>query len=433
MNRFTIRPGNVSDATLNVPGDKSITHRAYILAAIADGDSSITGALKSADCDATRVALESLGVGFENRDHEIIVHGLGLHGLSAPDQELDCGNSGTTMRLLMGLLCTQSFESTLSGDASLMARPMERVAEPLRQMGALVQTNNGGAPVHIMPVERLTGIRYETPVASAQLKSAILLAGLYANGVTDIREPDATRDHTERLLAVFGADCDTNEFFRLTGGGELVPANVVIPGDFSSAAFFVVAALIGGDKPLTVRHIGLNETRVGLLSLLKRMGADIKISDLDDMADSGGEPVGTITIAPARTRGIEVNANDVASAIDEMPVFCVAAACADGKTRIGGAGELRIKESDRLAAIARLMDVLGVECTLFDDGLEIVGTNEFRGGEYDADGDHRMAMAACIAGLRCKTPLTIDGAGNINTSFPGFVDVARSAGMLIQL
>ncbi len=432
--RYLISPGGEVRGAVRVPGDKSISHRALMLGGLAEGDSEVEGFLASEDCLATLAALRALGVSIERPQRErAIVHGVGARGLRAPAAPLDMGNAGTAMRLFMGLLAGQPFDSTLIGDASLMRRPMERAAVPLRLMGAQIATEEGHPPVRIHGGSALRGIEYELPVASAQVKSAILLAGLAARGRTSITEPAPTRDHSERMLATFGVEVTrSGRTVALEGGQALRGARIEVPGDFSSAAFFLVAGCLAG-QGLTLESVGVNPTRTGLLELLRRMGAQIRLKALrgEDRGSAGAEPVADIEVRAAPLRGIEVPEALVPLAIDEFPVFFIAAACAEGETVVRGAGELRVKESDRLAVMAAGLGTLGVEHELLPDGIRIRGRGELGGGTVASHGDHRIAMAFAVASLRASAPIEVLDVANVATSFPGFVELARAAGLRI--
>jgi 3-phosphoshikimate 1-carboxyvinyltransferase len=430
MPKYLVGPGGVAQGELTVPGDKSISHRSLMLGGIADGVTDITGFLAGEDCLSTLRALQAMGVRIERPEEQhVIVHGVGLHGLKAAAKPLDMGNAGTAMRLSMGLLAPQSFNSTLVGDESLMSRPMERAAVPLRLMGANITTQNGRPPVEIRGTQ-LTGIDYKLPVASAQVKSAVILAGLQAKGQTKVTEPAPTRDHTERMLRAFGVKITTDgPTVTIEGGQTLKGTNIQVPADFSSAAFFMVAGcLAASEKPLILRNVGVNPTRTGLLQLLLQMGADIEVRSRGDAA----EPIADIEIRKSRLKGITVSEDLVPLSIDEFPVFFVAAACAEGETLVRGAEELRVKETDRLAAMADGLTVLGVENELYSDGLWIRGGNGFKGGTVDSRGDHRIAMAFAVASLRAESEIEILDVANVATSFPGFVELSRSVGLHIQ-
>jgi 3-phosphoshikimate 1-carboxyvinyltransferase len=428
--RYLVHPAASVQGELTVPGDKSISHRALMLSGIAEGPSCIRGFLASEDCLATLAALNALGVRSERpAETQVQVHGVGRDGLTAPARPLDMGNAGTAIRLLMGLLAGQRFDSTLIGDASLMRRPMERVAAPLRAMGASIDTEGGKPPVRIHGGAALHGIDYALPMASAQVKSALLLAGLYAHGETCVSEPAPTRDHTERMLRGFGVRIESAAGrVVLPGGQPLHGCDIEVPGDFSSAAFFIVAGCLGARQGLTIRNVGVNPTRTGLLQMLRLMGADIEVQL---HRPERSEPVADIHLRACPLRGIRVPEALVALAIDEFPVFFIAAAAASGETLVTGAAELRLKESDRLAAMAAGLSTLGIECTLLPDGLRIQG-GAMGGGRIDSHGDHRVAMAFAIASLIASAPIEITDVANVATSFPGFARLARAAGLALE-
>jgi 3-phosphoshikimate 1-carboxyvinyltransferase len=417
-----------------VPGDKSVSHRALMLGGIADGVTEVRGFLESEDCLATMKAMRALGVRVEQPGvQEVRVHGVGLHGLKGASQPLDMGNSGTAMRLMTGLLSGQAFDSELIGDASLMNRPMERAAAPLRQMGAKIATLGGKPPVQITGGAQLNGIHYALPVASAQVKSAVLLAGLYATGPTTVVESAVTRDHTERMLQGFGCSVDAlGGQVRLDPPARLQACSLEVPGDFSSSAFFLVAGSISGAAPgagLVIRGVGINPTRTGLLDILALMGADLRVVN---HRSAGAEPVADIEVHPAALKGIHVPEHLVPLAIDEFPALFIAAACAQGETIVTGAAELRVKESDRIAVMAEGLRAMGVQCEVLSDGMRIQGRSEgpvFSGGKIDSHGDHRIAMSFTVASLRAATPIEIQDVANVATSFPGFVGTARGAGL----
>jgi 3-phosphoshikimate 1-carboxyvinyltransferase len=416
---------------ITVPGDKSVSHRAIMLAAIADGTSRVDGFLEGEDTRATAAAFGALGVRIEAPEpSRRVVHGVGVHGLSAPKAPIDCGNAGTGMRLLTGLLAGQPFDSMLVGDPSLSRRPMRRVIEPLAQMGARIDADAGDLPpLRIHGGQALRGIDYTTPVASAQVKSAILLAGLYANGETTVREPHPTRDYTERMLAAFGVPIAfAPGHATLTGGQRLRATDIAVPADFSSAAFFVVAATIAPGSELRLRSIGLNPRRTGLLAVLRAMGADIRE---ENRREEGGEIVADLIVRAAPLRGIEVPVEHVADMIDEFPILFVAAAAARGTTTIRGAAELRVKESDRIATMATGLRALGIAVMETPDGAAIEG-GRLRGGRVDARGDHRVAMSFAVAGLVANDAVRIADCANVATSFPGFVGLAGSTGFALR-
>jgi 3-phosphoshikimate 1-carboxyvinyltransferase len=430
IRRYLVRPARAVHGTLTVPGDKSISHRALMLGGIADGRTDINGFLASEDCLATLSALEALGVRIERpAETAVRVFGVGRDGLHAAHEKLDMGNAGTAMRLFMGLLAGQGFDSTLIGDASLMRRPMERVAQPLRTMGAQIRTQEGRPPVQIRGGSSLKAIDYAMPIASAQVKSALLLAALFARGRSSVSEPAPTRDHTERMLRGFGVEVSRDGAkVSLEGGARLSGYPIEVPGDFSSAAFFIVAGCLAATEGLTIRAVGVNPTRTGLLEMLKLMGADIR---LEQRADAGTEPIADIHVRAAQLKGIRVPEHLVPLAIDEFPVFFIAAAAARGESLVTGAGELRVKESDRLRVMAEGLSALGIECELLPEGLRIQG-GELSGGRIDSHGDHRIAMAFAIASLIARASIEIEDVANVATSFPGFAALACSAGLALQ-
>ncbi len=434
---WRVDPTRELSGTITVPGDKSISHRSLMLGGIASGTTEVTGFLASEDCLATLTALRSLGAVVEQRapDH-LLVRGVGARGLRAPAGPLDMGNAGTAMRLFMGLLSGQGFDSTLIGDSSLMRRPMERVARPLREMGAVIETLEGRPPVVIRGGQPLHAIDFQMPVASAQVKSALLLAALGAEGRTRITEPAPTRDHTERMLGGFGVEVlRQGNSVLIEGGQRLEATRIEVPGDFSSAAFFIVAASLGEGPGLRLLNVGINPTRTGLLDMLLSMGADIRVHRRQDSA--GPEPVADLEIRPARLRGLRVAEGLVPLAIDEFPVFFIEAACAEGDTLVRGAQELRVKESDRLAVMAEGLAALGVEHELLDDGMWIRGKGSgdaFQSGSIDSHGDHRVAMSFAVASLRAAGPIQVRDTANVATSFPGFAGLARHCGLkLVEL
>jgi len=430
MSSYRVVPSQGVTGRIAVPGDKSISHRALMLGAIASGTTRVDGFLDGEDCLATLRAIERMGVAVRRPGPaQVELQGVGLRGLRGPGTPLDMGNAGTAMRLFMGLLSAQSFDSVLVGDASLMRRPMERAAAPLRELGAQIDTDRGRPPVRITGGARLRGQRVTSEVASAQVKSAVLLAGLYAEGPTHLVEPAVTRDHTERMLQVFGCEIvSRNGSTALTPPVRLSATQIAVPGDFSSAAFFIVAGCIAGAAPLTIEGVGVNPTRTGLLEVLSLMGADLR---LYNHRNFGAEPVADIEVRPSRLRGLEVPARLVPLAIDELPAVFVAAACAEGVTTVSGAAELRVKESDRIGAMAAGLAALGVRAEPRADGLRIEG-GRLTGGSIDSCGDHRIAMSFAIAALRADGPVEIRDIANVATSFPGFVTTARDAGIAIE-
>jgi 3-phosphoshikimate 1-carboxyvinyltransferase len=430
MSKFLVEPAAGVAGEVTVPGDKSVSHRAVMFGALASGRTHVTGFLEGEDCLSTMKAVAHLGVHVERPGPgEVIVDGVGLHGLRAPAVTLDMGNAGTAMRLFMGLLSAQPFDSELIGDESLMRRPMERAAKPLREMGAQITTQDGKPPVRIKGGARLHGIRYEMPVASAQVKSAVLLAGLYASGTTTVVEPAVTRDHTERMLQSFGCEVRARDgVVSLEAPARLQGTQIRVPGDISSAAFFLVAACLGAREPFTIRDVGVNPTRTGILEMLALMGADLR---LINHRSWGMEPVADIEVRPSQLHGARIPERLVPLAIDEFPALFVAAACANGETLVTGAEELRVKESDRIAAMARGFEVLGIRHEVLPDGMRILGGQPFGGGTIDSRGDHRIAMAFAMASLRASAPIEILDTANVATSFPGFAELAKSAGLKI--
>ncbi len=426
---WRLEPGGPLRGTLALPGDKSISHRALLIAALAEGTSRLDGVLDSEDCRATAGALARMGVDLrEVSPGSWVVEGRGPDGLRAPDRPLDLGNSGTAMRLLCGVLAARPFPAELVGDASLSQRPMERVAVPLRDMGARIETESGHPPIRIGGTP-LRGITHRTPVASAQVKSALLLAGLQARGRTCLTEAVPSRDHTERMLPLFGADCAVDgAHICIEGGQALHGATVPVPRDLSAAAFFIVGALIAPGSELELPGVGVNPRRDGLLQILREMGADLT---LEAAGSVGREPVAKLTVRSSPLTGIDVAPEQVANAIDEFPVLCVAAACAQGVTTLSGIGELRVKESDRVAAMAEGLETLGVPVEVGEDSVRITG-RPLGGGTVRSHRDHRIAMAFAIAALAAAEPVVVEGAQWAATSFPEFPDLARQAGMRLH-
>jgi len=430
--KYIVEPRKTVRGDISVPGDKSISHRAIMLASIAQGQSHVTGFLEGEDCLATMNAFQQMGVQIDRvGEGELCIHGVGRDGLAQPDKTLDLGNSGTSMRLLTGLLAGQAIETELVGDGSLMKRPMRRVCDPLSKMAANVETSDDGTPpVSIKPVNQLQAISYELPVASAQVKSAILLAGLYAHGTTIVKESKTTRDHTERMLRSFKYPLEVSAgCVSLQGGQQLQATNIQVPADISSAAFFIVAACIAEEGKITIHNVGMNPTRTGVIDILREMNANIEIHN---EAMMGGEPTASITASASQLQGINVPTHLVPSAIDEFPIICVAAACAEGITRVTNAEELRVKESDRISQVAEGLKILGIDVEEFEDGLTIVG-GEFSGGLIESGHDHRVAMAFSVASLRANAPIEITDCQNVATSFPGFVELANSTGLNIRV
>jgi 3-phosphoshikimate 1-carboxyvinyltransferase len=428
---YSVRPGGALGGEIAVPGDKSVSHRALMLGSIAGGETRVANFLASSDCLATLRAMRAMGVNIERPEpSRLIIQGAGLDGLQPPPEALDLGNSGTSLRLLAGLLAGQRFHSRLTGDESLRRRPMARITEPLTQMGARIGTRPGGlAPLDVYGGRELAGIDYDLPVASAQVKSCLLLAGLYARGPTRIREPAPTRDHTERMLAALGARVKGRDgVITLDEGSRLSAADLYVPGDLSSAAFFLVGASTVPGSEVRIKAIGINPTRTGVIHILRRMGAEIELSGEHEQ---GGEPVADVDVRARALRGIDIPRELVPLAIDEFPAIFIAAACAEGETRLRGARELRVKESDRIQVMAEGLNALGVEASPTEDGIVIRG-GELVGGCVDAHGDHRVAMAFAVAGLRASAPVEIRNCANVETSFPGFADLAVGAGLPLR-
>ena len=431
MINYSVSPGGSVSGTIRVPGDKSISHRSIMLGSLANGITEVNGFLEGEDSLATLQAFRDMGVVIEGPlDGRVVIHGVGLHGLKKPANALYLGNSGTSMRLLSGLMAGQTFDVELTGDESLSSRPMERVAKPLRSMGAIIETREGGCPPMVIKGgQPLKGIDYVLPMASAQVKSCVLLAGLYAEGETRTTEPASTRDHTERMLTGFGYDVKRDgASASLSGGGSLTATRIDVPADISSATFFMVAAAIAPGSDLTLSHVGINPTRVGVINILQMMGADIQLAN---MREVGGEPVADIRVRYAPLQGINIPEDQVPLAIDEFPALFVAAACAEGQTVLTGAEELRVKESDRIQAMADGLKILGISAEPTPDGIVIEG-GEMGGGVVESCDDHRIAMSFTVAGLRAKGPITIRNCNNVATSFPGFVELARNAGIQIE-
>ena len=410
--------------TVSVPGDKSISHRMALVAAVAEGRSVISGFSRAGDCEATLSVLRDLGVRVDRSEGAVLIEGAGWTGLRRPERDLDCGRSGTTMRLACGLLAAAGVEATLTGDPQLLARPMERVAEPLRLMGASVETTGDRPPIRLKGGP-LSGIEYELPVASAQVKSAILLAGLRAEGVTAVIEPVPSRDHTERLLSWLDVPVEIHGATRRVSVRPAEPRGFEahVPGDLSSAApLMAVAAAVPGSA-VTVEGVGLNPTRTAFLELLARMGAEVQ---LEPGEDTGPEPFGTVTVRHADLRSTEIGTEEVPGLIDELPLVGVLGALAEGTTVVRGAGELRVKESDRIAGLVRGLRAMGADAEELPDGFTVTGPTTLHAGEVDALGDHRLAMAFAVAGLCAGGPVSVDGIGSVADSFPSFVPTLES-------
>ncbi|VXB88483.1 bifunctional prephenate dehydrogenase/3-phosphoshikimate 1-carboxyvinyltransferase [Pseudomonas sp. 8O] len=429
---FLAKPGSSLAGRIRVPGDKSISHRSIMLGSLAEGTTEVEGFLEGEDALATLQAFRDMGVVIEGPHHgRVTIHGVGLHGLKAPVGPLYMGNSGTSMRLLSGLLAAQPFDTTLTGDASLSKRPMNRVAKPLREMGAVIETGpEGRPPLIIKGGQRLTGMAYEMPMASAQVKSCLLLAGLYAAGSTSVTEPAPTRDHTERMLRGFGYPVSVEgSTASVESGHKLTATRIEVPADISSAAFFLVAASIAEGSELVLEHVGINPTRTGVIDILKLMGGDIT---LENQREVGGEPVADIRVRAAKLKGIDIPEDLVPLAIDEFPVLFVAAACAEGRTVLRGAEELRVKESDRIQVMADGLVALGVKAEPTPDGIIIEG-GAIGGGEVWAHGDHRIAMSFSVASLRASAPIRIHDCANVATSFPNFLALAAEVGINVAV
>ena len=412
---------------VRVPGDKSISHRSIMLGSLAKGVTRVSGFLEGEDSLATLQAFRDMGVVIEGPlKGEVTIHGVGMRGLKQPPGPVYLGNSGTSMRLLSGLMAGQYFDVEMTGDDSLSRRPMKRVSDPLALMGAEIETADGGRPpLHVRGGRSLQGIEYTLPMASAQVKSALLLAGLYADGETTVTEPAPTRDHTERMLQGFGYAVEkSGPVVTVRGGGELSACDIDVPADISSAAFFMVAASITPGSDIVLEHVGINPTRIGIINILRLMGADLTLSNEREI---GGEPVADIRVCHAQLTGIDIPEDQVPLAIDEFPVLFIAAACAEGTTTLTGAEELRVKESDRIQAMADGLIELGVSARPTVDGIVIEG-GVIGGGRVHSRDDHRIAMAFAVAGLVANQSITIDDCQNVTTSFPGFVDLASKAG-----
>lgn len=427
--RFQVKPGGSITGRLRAPGDKSISHRTIMLGSIAEGITEATGFLEGQDALCTVNAFRAMGVTIDGpRNGQVRIQGVGLHGLKEPNETLDMGNSGTSIRLISGLLAAQSFDATMTGDASLTKRPMGRVITPLQQMGAVIDSHDERPPLTVRGGQSLKGIHYVMPMASAQVKSCVLLAGLYAEGRTSVIEPAPTRDHTERMLQGFGYAVDSeNGVISLRGGGNLQGAQLDIPADISSAAFFLVAASISEGSDLILEHVGINPTRSGVITILTLMGADIEIMNERTV---GGEPVADLSVRSAKLKGIEIPEELVPLAIDEFPVLFIAAACADGETVLSGAEELRVKESDRIASMAEGLTRLGIANEVMPDGIRIQG-GRMTGGEIDTYHDHRIAMSFSIAALRANGDIIVNDCDHVATSFPNFASLSKGIGLRI--
>ena len=441
---FIALPARMLEGEVRVPGDKSISHRSVMLGSIADGVTRVTGFLCGADAIATMQAFRAMGVNIDHQDDQLVIRGVGRDGLAKPDAEIDLGNSGTAMRLMMGLLSGQNFDVRLTGDASLCSRPMQRITEPLSAMGAEFLMSESKAPLSILNERRngrsLSATEYKLPMASAQVKSAVLMAGLYANGQTCVIEPVPTRDHTERMLRGFGYEVMARDKqICLNGGGTLTAMDIDVPADISSAAFFIVGACLSPDSRIRLNHVGVNPTRTGIVHILKKMGASI---EFENQREVGGEPVADIIVTGRPLKGIDIPVAWVPLAIDEIPVVAIAAASATGITRLTGAEELRVKESDRIMAIVNALTALGIQASETPDGFVIQGKGQtdyeqqtaaiFKAGEVQSFDDHRIAMACSIASLRASGPVVIHDCENVTTSFPNFVETANLLGLKLE-
>lgn len=431
---FNVQPGGSLRGEIRVPGDKSISHRSIVLGSLAEGITHVTGFLNAEDALATVAAFKAMGVKIEGPvNGEVTIYGVGKHGLKEPKEPLYLGNSGTSIRLLSGLLAGQKFNTVLTGDSSLSSRPMKRVTEPLAKMGANIKTaKNGTAPLHIIGTGQLKSIDYSMPIASAQVKSCLLLAGMYASGETTVVEPAPTRDHTERMLTGFSYPVQQkNDTITINSAAKLIATNIDVPADISSAAFFLVGASIAENSDITLKHVGINPTRTGIISILRLMGANISVLNKRFI---GGEPVADLRVIASSLQGIDIPEQLVPLAIDEFPVLFVAAACAKGQTRLTGARELRVKESDRIQVMADGLQILGVDLQTTEDGMLVQGktVNSMTGGEVESHGDHRIAMSFAIAGLRSSAPIIIRDCKNVNTSFPEFCDLAAQLGLNLK-
>lgn len=428
---YKVKPGGAAQGHIRVPGDKSISHRSIMLGALAEGVTQIEGFLEGEDALATLQCFRDMGVVIEGpHKGSVTVNGVGLDGLQKAAGTLYVGNSGTSMRLLSGLLAGQQFDSELNGDESLAKRPMNRVALPLRSMGAEIETGSEGRPpLKIKGGKKLKAIHYDMPMASAQVKSCLLLAGLYAEGTTSVTEPAPTRDHTERMLKGFGYDVKVEgNKVSLKSGGKLTATNIEVPADISSATFFMVAAAITPGSDITLTHVGINPTRIGAINILRLMGANIEVNNQREV---GGEPVADLRVRYAPLKGIAIPEDQVPLAIDEFPALLVAAACAQGETILSGAEELRVKETDRIQAMAEGLTRLGIKCETKEDGIIVQG-GQLTGGEVESYHDHRIAMSFTIAALRAKTDVTVKNCANVATSFPNFTALAREIGISLE-
>ncbi len=431
MTNFIAKPANSLSGNVKVPGDKSISHRSIMLGSIARGVTEVSGLLEGDDVTSTIEAFRSMGVDIKRNNGKIIINGVGVDGLKKPAKPLYVGNSGTSMRLMSGILAAQSFDSELRGDESLSGRPMDRIIKPLTEMGATITSNDSKPPLKISGNQQLKGISYDMPIASAQVKSCLLLAGIYAEGNTCVSEPAPTRNHTENMLRGFGYKVNTKENkMCLSGYGELKANNIEVPGDISSAAFFMVAASISKNADITLNSVNVNPTRTGVIDILRLMGANIELSNHREI---GGELLADFRIQSAELIGINIPEELVPLAIDEFPAIFIAASCAKGETTLSGAKELRVKESDRIQVMADGLKTLGIECKVLDDGIKIFGGEYLKpSGAIKSHHDHRISMSFAVASIRSKFDIEIEGVDNVKTSFPNFVELANYIGMDLQ-
>ena len=431
MSNFLTSNSGPLKGSIKVPGDKSISHRSIMLGSIAEGVTRVSGFLEGEDSLATLNAFRDMGVQIERNGSNVVIHGVGMRGLKEPKNPLNLGNSGTSIRLMSGLLSAQNFDSELCGDESLSTRPMGRVINPLREMGADIFGDDSRPPLTIKGGSKLSGIEYTLPVASAQIKSCLLLAGLYGEGITTVIENGISRDHTERMLRGFGYDVtSSNNRISLLGGGSLKGCDIEVPSDISSAAFFMVAGCISKDSSITLNSVNINPTRTGVIDILKLMGGNIELLNQRLQA---GELIADIKVSSSNLIGIQIPENLVPLAIDEFPVLFIAASCADGETVLTGAKELRVKESDRIQVMADGLTSLGIENHVLKDGIRILG-GEFtkQDSSIKSHHDHRISMAFAIASVRSKFDIEIEGVDNVKTSFPNFEVLANSIGMSIK-
>lgn len=432
LNQINIKYKKPLKGEITPPPDKSISHRAVIISSLAEGKSIIRSFLYAEDPLRTVNAFREMGIEIEEhrpqtsdlrQKTDLIVHGKGLAGLKKPKDTIDCGNSGTTMRLLCGVLAGQSFSATLTGDSSLMRRPMQRVIAPLTEMGAVIKSEKGGYPPLDITGGKLKPIQFQSPVASAQVKSAVLFAGLYCDGITCVNEPEKSRDHTERMLKAAGVSIEIKNLkINLKGTTKLNPLKTTIPGDFSSAAFFIAAGAIVPKSEILIKNSGINPTRTGLLEILEMMGADIA---LENKRDESGEPVCDIFVRQSSLNAVNVSGKMVTRAIDEFPILCVAASVAKGTTKITGAKELRVKESDRISSMTKELRKMGVKIEELEDGVIIEGRERLKAATVQSHGDHRVAMALIVAGLLADGETIVQDTDCIDTSFPGFVEMLK--------